>query len=757
MRHASTAALTALLCLPLAGPATAQSPAHIWSHAFLGSASPDARLVATRLSNVWIAGMFTTNINLIGATYASPKDAYVAMYSTNGEYQWSQAFGDAGTVLPSGIGVDSGDNVYITGQFSGTVNFGGSDLVSAGGNDTFLAKFNSAGTHQWSKRFGEVSTGEGGFSLVIDSGNNVIIGGYFSGTVNFGGSNLTSAGGTDAYIAKFNSAGTHQWSFRFGDAQNQSIEGLSTTPTDLYATGYFYGAVNFGGSNLTSAGQSDVFLVKFNSSGVHQWSQRFGGTSYDFGRDVDSDAVNVVLATNVSSASVTFGGASLIGAGSNDVAIAKFNTAGTHSWSRRYGDQDTQLISAIDLSGTIYIAGNFEGTIDFGGAAPLVSAGNQDFYLAKLLITNGDPIWLQRYGNSGSDSAYDVTTSGTRTFLAGQFFQDIEFPYGGVHTSPDRNHDGFLVAFGASSMEPGISKIDDVPNDQGGAVLVRFARSEYDVSTSPLTIRGYEVYLRDDPLPFAVAAQDGARAEAWMLVGEAPAHGIGGYVTLASSLADSTVTDGMHTSTYKVRAVTDDPSLWFDSPAKGGYSLDNLAPGLPLNLVIENGELTWKSAGDADISHYTIYGADGAFDESAVLIDYATDTRLALGGRSFTNYYVTATDRAGNEGKAAGLHGAPAGGREAPRTLSVSAYPNPFNPETTIRYTLPSAGVVRVDVFDASGGLVRQLVNAQQPPGAFTARWDGRSASGDAVGSGIYFARVQHNGSSRAYKLVMLK
>jgi len=92
-----------------------------------------------------------------------------------------------------------------------------------------------------------------------------------------------------------------------------------------------------------------------------------------------------------------------------------------------------------------------------------------------------------------------------------------------------------------------------------------------------------------------------------------------------------------------------------------------------------------------------------------------------------------------------------------PRTLSVSAYPNPFNPATTIRYTLPASGPVHVDVFNASGAHVRTVVDAQSPAGAFTAGWDGRNDAGGRVASGIYFVRVEHGGATRAYKLVMLK
>jgi hypothetical protein len=744
----------ALLVLFVPAVVSAQTPAHLWSQSFTGGGLQMASSVAVRNTRLWVAGGFS-EIDLGGAAYPSPKDDYIAMFDTDGNYQWSHAFGDAGESNTTAIGVDASDNVYITGQFNGTVNFGGTDLVSAGGYDAFLAKFNSSGVHQWSKKFGDASLNDTGLALAVDASNNVIIGGRFSGSTDFGGGGLTTAGGTDAYIAKFNSAGTHQWSKKFGDASDQEVANLATTSAgDVYATGKFFGSINFGGSNLASLGSTDAFLAKFNSTGTHQWSQRYGSGGFDYGIDVDADNTSVYLITNFN-LSIDLGGGVLTGAGSQDIAVARLTSAGAHTWSKRFGDSDVQTAAAIDYAGGhVVITGYFEGTLDFGDH-PL-AALSQDAFLAKLSMVNGDESSSQRFGSSGSDYGLDLAFTGTRTYVAGYFNDEIDFGYGDPLISATRDADAFVAAFGSNPAEPVISTVKDLANDQGGVVTVNFQRSDYDAATTPLVIRGYEVYLREDPLPVLASRPGAQNGETWIFAGESPAHGLGSYVTLATTQADSTLTGGMHASVYKVRAVTDDPAVYFDSGVLSGYSLDNLEPGMPTEFLLADDVLSWRSA-DRDIAHFSVYGSDGEFDESAVLLDYATDTRLDLAGRAFANYFVTATDRAGNEGRAAALYGSASAAPVVPRVLSVSAFPNPFNPATTIRYTLPSAGPVRVDVFDATGALVRVLVDEDRPAGAYTAHWDGRNGAGAGVGSGVYFARVSHGGASRAYKMVMLK
>jgi len=86
----------------------------------------------------------------------------------------------------------------------------------------------------------------------------------------------------------------------------------------------------------------------------------------------------------------------------------------------------------------------------------------------------------------------------------------------------------------------------------------------------------------------------------------------------------------------------------------------------------------------------------------------------------------------------------------------VSNYPNPFNPRTTVKYTVPSRGHVSVKIYDAAGAYIVTLVDRDHSAGAFTVDWDGRS-NGSAVGSGVYFARIEQNGEVRTRKLTLLK
>lgn len=129
-------------------------------------------------------------------------------------HQWSQHFGDADEQSANSVAVDGSGNVFVTGYFSGTADFGGGPLTSAGG-DIFVAAFGASGSHLWSRRFGDADFQEGQ-EVATDGSGNVVVTGYFSGTADFGGGPLTSTGSEDIFVAKFDVDGGHVWSRRFG-------------------------------------------------------------------------------------------------------------------------------------------------------------------------------------------------------------------------------------------------------------------------------------------------------------------------------------------------------------------------------------------------------------------------------------------------------------------------------------------------------------------------------------------------------------
>src|SRR5262249_17807764 len=145
--------------------------------------------------------------------------SYLVIVNVSGQHLWSKGFG--GPTLSDSVGVtavatDASGNIVITGSLQGSADFGGGVLTSSGHyNDVFIAKYSSSGAHLWSKRFG--STGEDvGYGIAVDSSGNVLVTGYFQGTVDFGGGGLVSAGGADAFLAKYSPSGAHLWSKRFG-------------------------------------------------------------------------------------------------------------------------------------------------------------------------------------------------------------------------------------------------------------------------------------------------------------------------------------------------------------------------------------------------------------------------------------------------------------------------------------------------------------------------------------------------------------
>ena len=88
---------------------------------------------------------------------------------------------------------------------------------------------------------------------------------------------------------------------------------------------------------------------------------------------------------------------------------------------------------------------------------------------------------------------------------------------------------------------------------------------------------------------------------------------------------------------------------------------------------------------------------------------------------------------------------------------TLHAYPNPFNPATTLHYTLPEASEVRLVIYNRVGQVVRTLLSEWQNQGAYTATWNGLDETGRAVASGLYISRLETGTTYREHKLLLLK
>ena len=435
----------------------------VWAKSVGGTGNDQGAAVAVDDSgNVYVAGSFsgtadfdpdsgTANVSAVGF-----EDGFVMKLDADGAYQWAKQIGGTGPEYARGIAVDSSGNVFTTGYFQGSVDFdpgsATSTLASAGGNDAFLQKLDSDGNYDWAIRLGSAANDEG-YSVTTDISDNVLVHGIFQGTVDFdpgaGADSRTTTGSYAAYILKLDSSGGFVWVSVFVAGRSpvfSSSRGKSIAvdgSDNVYTTGYFEGTADFdpsaGSSNLTSAGNWDVYVTKLDSSGALQWARALGGSMDDYGRSIAVDGSGNVYTTGEFNDSADFdpGPGSLIlsspgGTDDHDVFVSKLNSSGSFVWAKSFVGTDAgcspfdescdnyrEDASGIgtDSSGNVYSSGYFSYPVDFDpgtGTDTLSSAGSSDVFLVKMSaagVTAAPPTI------SYSASTLSLSTSQTMTPL----------------------------------------------------------------------------------------------------------------------------------------------------------------------------------------------------------------------------------------------------------------------------------------------------------------------------------------------------
>ncbi|MBU0910353.1 MAG: hypothetical protein KJ717_12380, partial [Proteobacteria bacterium] len=315
-------------------------------------------------------------------TSAGGQDIFLARFSAAGSHLWSMAFGDGADQVGNAVAIDSAGNIIVTGELSGSADFGGGSLSSAGGRDIFLVRFGADGSHHWSMCFGD-GADQIGRHVAVDGASNILITGTFAGAMDFGGGTLSSNGDQDMFLASFSTYGMHRWSQGFGRKFDQAGQAIAVDDAgDVVVTGSFAGSMDFGGGLLTSNGGQDMFLARFDALGNHLWSMAFGDAADQSGASVAVNCSGSIVATGFFEGLVDFGGGPLASSGLRDIFLAEFDPHGAHLLSQAFGDADDQqgTVVAASPADDVLAAGDFAGSVNFGGGT-LISAGGSDIFL----------------------------------------------------------------------------------------------------------------------------------------------------------------------------------------------------------------------------------------------------------------------------------------------------------------------------------------------------------------------------------------
>jgi uncharacterized protein (AIM24 family) len=357
-----------------------------WAHAYGTPSQEYARAVATDIDgNVAIAGANPGGTpETFGCASSSPP-SWATVVDTLGAC--AETFGCSEGLMAYSVAFDAAQNIIIAGSMSAAVTCGSSSAFYYGGGDIFVAKFQPNGTPLWLRTYGDIGafTKQEAYAVAVDGGGNVMVTGVIYGTVGFGGTDFTDANGNGSmFLLRLNANGQHLWSKAFPNSVGTS---LAVTPAgELVVTGALSGSADFGGGALTSAGMSDVVVAKFSVAGNHVWSRRFGDASAQGGVGVAVDSLGRIAVVGPLGSSIDFGGGALTASGSSEMFVANFDSAGGHRWSRAYGGASGSAVAAgcaMGPAGEIHVAGSLVGTVDFGTGS-LTSAGSADVFVMKI-------------------------------------------------------------------------------------------------------------------------------------------------------------------------------------------------------------------------------------------------------------------------------------------------------------------------------------------------------------------------------------
>ncbi|MFH2052546.1 MAG: FlgD immunoglobulin-like domain containing protein [bacterium] len=417
-----------------------------------------------------------------------------------------------------------------------------------------------------------------------------------------------------------------------------------------------------------------------------------------------------------------------------------------------------------------------DASLNIGQSVPVMPGFSPLFFRLTTIQTAG--VSWQYKRNAGA-SWIPIDPGDSWNFL---YIDDASPAWRSTHTwSPGLNPTVSELRIETLAPCPWINAVTDVANDQGRQVRVVWTQSSHDLSGS---IAEYAVSRRIDPdlggvpaLPaestladLSPAARENALlmlAEGWDFLMTVPARAENHYAVVVPTLADSTIADGDYQTTFRVTALAATPGVVYHSLPDSGCSVDNLAPAMPGNISAwyqaAGVVLEWDDAEEPDFQYHRIYrgnsvdfvpGPENLVHQTAVSA-WTDPTAIPWG----FFYKTTTCDFSGNE-SAAGAPGSVSGVDDAELPLRTELYPaapNPFNPTTTLSFAVPSAGPVRLRIYDVAGRLIRTLVDDVRPAGRYQEVWDGRSAEGRPVASGIYLYRLQAGGISMCRRMVILR
>ncbi len=723
--------------------------------------------------NIYMAIEFSSGITIGNTTFTGHADGLLVKLSPNGQFLWGRQFAGSypNPVYMADLATDEKGNCFIAGNFvHDSVSIGDTTLVSTGSYDIFLAKYLPNGTLDWVQQ-GTGSSRNYAYDVATDGQGNVFMCGDYWTEAIFNTLTLTNGG---LFVVKYDQNGNVKWGKSAGGTNSAKALGVAAGPDgSVTLVGWYSGQIAVGDTTLTT-GQYDLnaLMVNYQANGDFTWALQAGNFVSGSGNDdkaksVAMDAMGAAIVTGyINDGTINFNDITLTGYGYYDVFVTKVwkdaglfpqivvspnpiaitltsdstkivplsiqNQGGaTLNWTLTQQDPNSTLGDSLDqITGV--------SPFSVGGIAydpELDAVWVCDPLLSKIYLYEKNPPYNRIRTLDVPDilpgEPVDVAVMNSMLIITDPDFDGNNAPYDDLIFTMNKNTGDYgevLFVDGTANKNPydSVDQVTGITMNDAGAF---FLTSDIDgiIHNVALFSAGIwetrETYTSPYFNHTGTISWDPARRGFWL-----------------SHLHDPDAPFYFTDTTFKPIAAF--PKLNEYNQTIGILPGDTLWIGNTPYITVVDGRISVCQWLAADSVMGTVK------PNKTTLVSLTLDaTGLQPGKYScqitiFTNdpyqrtiivpVYLTVE-------KPVGIADKPT----LPKRLALAQnYPNPFNPTTTIRYQLPVAGQVHLQIYDIMGRPVRELINKQQKAGYYQVLWDGKNDQGESVSTGVYMYKL---------------
>lgn len=450
--------------------------AQVWQWNATGGGSADDRFTSVTVDgsgNSAAIAEFTGDVTFNNVPlYAPYGGVAVAEYDPAGIPLWLFRISGTRRVTPGGVAFGPDGYLTVVGTYSGVISVDRENDTSAGGTDVFVLRLDRVGRTVWLRSLGGPGD-DTASGVALDSNNNAVVVGTFTGSAQAEQIALFSTGPSDMFLASYKEDGSIGWARSDGGVGTVEPRAISIDGSGgIVIGGHAADSVSIAGSWWRAQGPGDGFVAAYTSEGIGRWSRAIGGDGDDAINTVGVDRFGTIYAGGGFKGTVALDHGPMTSNGGSDMCVIRLRTDGGTVWSRTWGTPNDESITAIaaDNNGRLWAAGAFAGSIAVG-AENYTSAGMEDM-LYLTMNNTGDVLRTRTIGGGGSDIPHALATDGLgEVLLAGEFRGSFA-----VDSSAVQSHgmaDCFIARDGAPTMINSVTIVDG-GYCPGAEMIVRF-------------------------------------------------------------------------------------------------------------------------------------------------------------------------------------------------------------------------------------------------------------------------------------------